>query len=65
MKKQIAIAAAITASFALCATVSPQTAMDKETIRTKHNNRSNRTPGTASEANRTSDATDNGDGRSR
>ena len=31
MKKQIAIAAAIAASFALWAAVSPQTAVDKET----------------------------------
>ena len=65
MKKQIAIAAAIAASFALWAAVSPQTAVDKETTRPNPNTRSNRTPGAASGANRTSDATDNRDGRSR
>ena len=46
MKNQIAIAAAITASFALWAAVLPQTAVDKETP----NTRSNRDPGTASRA---------------
>lgn len=65
MKKQIAIAAAITASLALWAAVSPQTAVDKETTHPNPNTRSNRAPGTVSGANRTSDATDNRDGRSR
>lgn len=65
MKKQIAIAAAIAASFALWAAVWPQTTVDKETTRPNPNTPSNRTPGTASRANRTSDGTDNRDGKSK
>lgn len=64
-EEQIDIAAAITASFALWVAVSPQTAMDKETTSPNPNTCSNRTPGAASGANRTSDTTDNRDGRSR
>lgn len=64
MKKRIIIAAAITASFALWAAVWPQTAVDKETPTLNPNTRSNRVPGTASGAARTSDTTDNRDGRS-
>ena len=64
MKKQIAIAAAIAASFALWAAVWPQTTVDKETPALTPTP-SNRTPGTASRANRTSDGTDNRDGKSK
>ena len=64
MKKQIAIAAAVAASFALWAAVSPQTAVDKETPALTPTPPSNCAPGTASGANRTSNATDNRDGRS-
>lgn len=63
MKKQIAIAAAITASFALCAAVWTQTTVDKETNHPNPPPRSNRAPGTASGANRTSNTTVNRDGR--
>ena len=65
MKKQIAITAAITASLALWAAVWPQTAVDKETPTLNPNTRSNRAPDTASGAARTSDDTDNRDGKSR
>ena len=65
MKKQIAIAAAITASLALWAAVWPQTTVDKETTHPNPNTRSNRAPGTASGTDRTCDATNNRDGRSR